>query len=429
MDCAADDAPTPYNTETCKLSSGIDVCILSAGGDVLTCDIDVGVCDAGASVTVVNYKNSSRITAFGGCKENGLDVNFCCAVSDSGGAIEQVLLFGTEDADERLAYTFFDGVKERNLRATGAQFMKTQIEGRDGNDNIYGSNTTTSYEEILMGGVGWDSIHGNAGDDELFGGSGNDTLKGGDGDDVLKGGAHDDYLEGGAGADILHGEGGIDTMHGDLPGVSTVAGNDTLFGGNQGDFLYGGEGDDEIHGGSGDDELYGENGADALFGDLGNDKLYGDEPGQSNNDTLRGNRGNDTLEGGAGDDWLHGGEDDDVLLGEDGEDKLFGSRGNDVMNGGSDADVLCDTTLGGLATPGCPTDNNWIGGGGFDTAYISNTSFLGCPVANIDFFGNEDVEDVSPSAPDWSDVIASLGTEHDGGPPAECSTLEAMGPN
>ena len=76
-----------------------------------------------------------------------------------------------------------------------------RLEGRDGNDVLYGGPTG-----------GDDMMYGGNGDDRLFGGRGDDTLTGGAGFDYLKGGPGDDELVAGEGMDILYGGNGRDTF-------------------------------------------------------------------------------------------------------------------------------------------------------------------------------------------------------------------------
>ena len=68
-----------------------------------------------------------------------------------------------------------------------------------------------SWDEIIKGTNGSDTINGGSGDDFIQGRAGGDFLDGGDGDDQIQGNEGDDYLRGGAGNDFLHGGTGTDT--------------------------------------------------------------------------------------------------------------------------------------------------------------------------------------------------------------------------
>lgn len=95
-------------------------------------------------------------------------------------------------------------------------------------------------------------------------------------------------------------------------------GDDSLTGGESGDWLSGGRGNDTLNGLGGNDLLIGGAGRDVLNGGGGHDLLFGD-------------RGRDTLDGGAGNDWLFGGRGADHLTGGAGHDYLDGGRGRDTL--------------------------------------------------------------------------------------------------
>lgn len=241
-----------------------------------------------------------------------------------------------------------------------------------------------SYDDILSGGGGADTMEGGIGEDLLTGGSIGDSLMGGDGNDSLHGGAgfdavptgpastydedglrydhlgnllpeNDDWLAGGAGDDLIAGSAGHDTLLGGT-------GSDTLEGGTGFDHLMGGAGADHLNGGSDRDTLDGGAGDDTLDGRVGDDLLQGGE----GDDLLMGGSGSDTLEGGAGADDLRSGNDDDALAGGLGDDTLDGGRGDDVLAGDAGADELQgnsgnDTLDGGA-------DNDTLNGGSGDDA-------------------------------------------------------------
>jgi hypothetical protein len=107
--------------------------------------------------------------------------------------------------------------------------------------------------ESLMGG----GTTSNAGQERLW--HGNDTLIGGD---------FGDWLTGLGGNDRLYGGKSIDQLEGG-------AGNDIIFGGADDDQLLGGDGADQLHGDGGTDALVGGNGRDVLEGGGGYDQLTG----------------------------------------------------------------------------------------------------------------------------------------------------------
>lgn len=202
------------------------------------------------------------------------------------------------------------------------------------------------------------------GDDVLFGEAGKDTLIGGAGNDILDGGDGADNLQGGDGDDTLIGGGGSDLLDGG-------AGNDTLNGGNSADTLLGGDGDDTVNGEGGDDVIHGGLGNDTLVGGGGNDVVFGDEgddllTGSSGDDTLSGGAGNDTLTGSGGNDILDGGDGDDTLSGGNDSDTLMGGLGNDSLNGGGGDDTL-DGGEGDDLLIGSTENDILIGGLGNDT--------------------------------------------------------------
>ncbi len=167
----------------------------------------------------------------------------------------------------------------------------TTVKGLGGNDILSGG---ISYDS-LYGGEGNDTLNGNAGGDRLYGGEGNDTLNGGAGNDdfydvsigvnVFNGGGGDDavtldyqssttgitlnytatdksdskgntftsierfFVEGSESADTLD----ISAVSGFGTTVKGLGGNDILSGGTSYDSLYGGEGNDTLNGNAGGD--------------------------------------------------------------------------------------------------------------------------------------------------------------------------------
>jgi hypothetical protein len=195
-------------------------------------------------------------------------------------------------------------------------------------------------------------INGDDGTDKIRGGRGDDRIDAGLGDDAASGGDGNDYIQGGWGNDELYGDGGGDVIVGDPADLSTpepipapfenadvlVAvtepidvvpvpvrrGNDTIWGGDDGDRIHGmfgndvidaGRGHDGVNGGSGDDAIDGNHGHDKLLGSVGNDRINGG----FGNDYVAGGAGDDNLQGGWGNDRISGGIGDDTILGDPGD--------------------------------------------------------------------------------------------------------------
>ncbi|WP_376093183.1 calcium-binding protein [Roseomonas sp. CCTCC AB2023176] len=200
-------------------------------------------------------------------------------------------------------------------------------------------------QDLMLGGVGADSLDGSGSGDTLYGGAGDDVLTGGAGRDGLYGGDGADDLLGGAGVDFLSGGNGNDTIRGGADGdqMDGGAGNDLLAGGSGDDNVFGDVGDDRLSGGDGKDTLVGGTGADTLGGGDGQDLLVGN----AGADRLDGGAGDDILVGGAagpdapdGADILTGGDGNDLLIGNEGDDRLFGGTGADILYGGTGADRI-----------------------------------------------------------------------------------------
>ncbi|MCQ2003312.1 hypothetical protein NN662_05430 [Rhizobium sp. NRK18] len=271
---------------------------------------------------------------------------------------------------------------------------------------------------MITGGTGNDHIAGGAGNDTLNGGNGNDVLDGGSGADRMIGGAGDDiyYVDNAKDAIVETSNGGSDAVFADVStyklaaniedltyvGGSSFKGygngsDNTITGGDNGDYLDGGDGNDRLIGGAGNDQLIGGRGNDILIGGTGDDKMYGgagndtyyvdstgdlvseargagtdtvhvtldsytlganlenliydgdgDFQGTGNtlNNIISGGTGNDVLNGLAGNDWLAGGAGNDILIGGSGKDSFFfqhmGSENADTLADFSSAD---DTIL------------------------------------------------------------------------------------
>ncbi|TXR47174.1 peroxidase family protein [Phyllobacterium endophyticum] len=164
----------------------------------------------------------------------------------------------------------------------------------------------TEAADIMIAGIGDDTLFGDGGNDNLEGGFGNDIINGGDGDDIIKDSGGDDNIKAGKGNDVVHAG----------PGLDLVMGNDGQ------DFIFlGTDAGSEVFAGTGNDFIYGNKNAERILGNEGNDWI---ETG--------------TFDGAPGDNFdevfAHDGIDGhDVFLGDGGFDEFIGEGGDDIMVG------------------------------------------------------------------------------------------------
>lgn len=159
-----------------------------------------------------------------------------------------------------------------------------------------------------------------------------------------------EVIGGTANADRISSLGGNDAVYGD-------GGNDTVDGGSGVDFLHGGDGDDSLQGGTEDDFIYGDGGNDILRGGIGIDAMFGND----GNDSMFGGLGADAMVGGPGNDLMYGGDGtvvNGILDPEPAgtlaalDDGMFGGQGDDTMYGGGGWDSLDGETGHDLLIPG-----------------------------------------------------------------------------
>jgi serralysin len=240
------------------------------------------------------------------------------------------------------------------------------VRGADNADTITINGTHSALDARIFGGGGNDeiTISSITGNDRLYGEAGDDTITAGAGNDYIYGGDDNDTLYGGAGIDNLQGDAGTDELNGgdDNDFLFGGLGTDTLNGDAGNDLLDGGAGDDILNGGDGYDRLYGGADNDTISGGAGNDRAYGG----AGNDGISGGTGQDYLFGEAGLDTLYGGDQADYLYGGTGDDTLYGGDGNDRMSGEDDNDTLY----------GEAGSDFLFGDGGIDTLYGGNGNDL-----------------------------------------------------
>jgi len=254
-----------YAAYTCDGGMAAPYCQIVGGmNQILECDLlrNPGVAPAGdAEARAASGTSGADFSVWG---EDPWGVPFCCeaVVADFGSAtIEVVLLGGPGDDHLRLNDHWGTTAAPFDLVPRGGVQLTGRIDGRAGDDEIYGSSCVDlNYVDNLVGGPGDDLMYGYDGDDLMFGGVGQDEMRGNEGADSMWGGPDDD---------TMYGMEGDDSMYGEL-------GADYLSGGDGPDSLSGGPGDDQLRGHDGADSVCGDAGADTLEGSAGDDALWGD---------------------------------------------------------------------------------------------------------------------------------------------------------
>jgi Ca2+-binding RTX toxin-like protein len=209
-----------------------------------------------------------------------------------------------------------------------------------GNDTVNGGGA----RDAIFGEAGDDVLNGDAGIDYIVAGIGNDTLDGGadademygqDGDDIMRGGASfsTDIMVGGLGNDTIYGNSGL----GDYDLLYGNEGNDIFYVDTPDDLVF-----EQLN--EGIDTVYADiNGAGFyLYDHIENLILLDDTPFGV------GNSLDNRITGSATGNYLLGGRGNDTLNGAGGNDVLFGETGNDifVFTSGTGADVIGDFTRG-----------------------------------------------------------------------------------
>ena len=309
------------------------------GTDVKQVNLDLGGNDGAADTVTLNATGGNDVIRIS--SNNGV-------VTVTG--LSETVTISNFDANDRIVINGLGGddVIDASGLAAGIQLVAN---GGDGTD-------------ILIGGQGVTSLHGDAGDDILLGGSAGTVLDGGTGNNVLiHGGApapgavlsvsgdnasnNLTFSRDAAGRILVNG-GAIATQGNPTVANTTLiqafgqGGNDTIAldesnGALPAANLFGGDGNDILTGGSGNDMLFGQAGNDILLGKGGNDFLFGGD-------------GNDTLTGGVGDDQMFGQAGNDRMIWNPGEgsDLMEGGDGTDTaeVNGGNGAEQFTLTANG-----------------------------------------------------------------------------------
>ena len=409
---------------------GADTLVGGDGNDALNGDqvgFDLG--DSSADQLIGGAGNDTLDGGFGGGNmlDGGLgdDTYYVWATNDvlsDVGGIDHVItvhsnwtlgdgfenLSTTTDDQGSSAASFLAGNELNNI-VDGNKMNVGRIEGRGGNDTLYGSGLDGHTE--IDGGDGNDVIHGGH-SATMWGGAGNDFLESSFRPDILDGGVGNDTLQGGDGDDqyvfsvspglanadsIIGFESATDTIvldgaaHANAGASGRFAAGDARFVAGAG-FTSGQDGTDRVVYNTTTGQLF----YDADGSGAGASQLiatFQGAPGlaamdiavingSSGGSVINGTSGNDSLVGTPGDDTINGFAGNDTLAGSEGADSLVGGDGDDVLDAGQnsfDGDLAPDTVDGGLGD-----DVYYVSGdgdvilsdpGGIDTVHARNTGW------------------------------------------------------
>lgn len=178
----------------------------------------------------------------------------------------------------------------------------------------------TEANDIIIAGIGDDTLFGDGGNDRLEGGFGNDIINGGDGDDIIVDSGGDDNIKAGKGNDVVHAG----------PGLDLVMGNDGQ------DFIFlGTDMGSEVFAGTGNDFIYGNKNAERILGNEGNDWIetgtFDGAPGDNFDEVFSHDEidGHDVFLGDGGFDEFIGEGGDEIFVGSAGRGKMVGMSGFD----------------------------------------------------------------------------------------------------
>ncbi|MGH7602919.1 MAG: calcium-binding protein, partial [Gemmatimonadaceae bacterium] len=300
----------------------------------------------------------------------------------------------SQAADVQIGYDLWgneltqDPAVARDDALYGSDAASEHIEGREGNDIIFGDTVQLAAPGPRANPVS--SAVGAA-----------DFIEGGAGRDIVTAGAGNDWVEGGTDGDILRGNAGNDTLYADTSNGQTLTVGDAINQGNmQGaapglqDLLTGDAGDDLLISSTGADYLAGGEGRDVVVGGAGDDTIYGDRSvtnapldwsitrtvdvqnnvasyivtTSSGFSTTEGAGAGDVIYAGAGNDWVFAGGGDDFVDTGSGLDVVLGEAGNDTIFGGADRDILDGDSADANAN-GSYGDDYVDGGGGNDILF------------------------------------------------------------
>ena len=177
----------------------------------------------------------------------------------------------------------------------------------------------TNNADIMISGIGDDTIWGDGGNDRIEGGHGNDLIRAGGGDDIITDIGGDDNIQGDAGNDVIQAGNGLNL----------------IIGGFGKDFIITGEDSNESFGGPGDDFILGSIADEQNMGGEGNDWIESGSSDGSPGDNFDPNGlddipGNDVYIGDGTPNIMNAEGGDDIMVGSTGpDDKYIGASGYD----------------------------------------------------------------------------------------------------
>jgi serralysin len=383
-----------------------------AGNDTLDGGFGSNTLDGGLGDDTYRVWNTGDILSDAG----GIDSVITIHTNWTLGAGFENLSTTTDDQGSSAA-SFLAGNELNNI-VDGSEMNVGRIEGRGGNDTLYGSGLDGHTE--IDGGDGNDVIHGGH-SATMWGGVGNDFLESSFRPDILDGGAGNDTLQGGEGEDqyifsvspglanadsIVGFESATDTVvldgtaHANLGASGRFAAGDARFAAGAG-FTSGQDASDRVVYNTATGQLFYDAdgsgaGASQLIATLQGAPTLGAtdivaQGGSSGGSVINGTEGDDTIEGTGSGDTINGFGGNDSLFGNEGGDVLSGGNGNDTLNGffhtfaSSEPDA--DTLDGGQGNDYFMVDNNadvLIDAGGIDTVDVNDRDWtLGAGFENL----------------------------------------------
>ena len=231
---------------------------------------------------------------------------------------------GDLESDDPVGGTILNPLVDRTNNATPGP--DTNYLRYTGGDHIVlggtdpGDSFNPSGNDILIAGIGDDTIHGDGGNDHIEGGAGNDIINAGSGDDIVTDLGGDDNIKGGDGNDAVNAGQGLNLVLGG-------AGKDFI--------MAGSDGGSEVFGGTGDDFILGTRTTERILGNEGSDWIeegtFDGAPGDNFDEIFANDQvlGHDVFLGDGSTDEFIGEGGDDIMVGSAGINKLEGMSGFD----------------------------------------------------------------------------------------------------